>query len=245
MKLLTALQLTWRALVTKDEQAQFALAEKLCAFLYPTYKFSEFGRIFLNDHEFLRYYERFEGTRNYHSLDRKFTLSQLLKLTKTISGDTAECGAYQGASSYLICEQNGGLGKTHHIFDSFAGLSQPTAMDGAYWQPGSLSSGEEVIRENLKAFPFVQYYKGWIPERFPEAAPFSFSFLHIDVDLYQPTWDSLCFFYERMTPGGIILCDDYGFSTCPGAYQAMSTFFADKAEAIIHLPTGQAFIIKE
>ena len=48
-----------------------------------------------------------------------------------------------------------------------------------------------------------------------------------------------------MNPGGIILCDDYGFLTCPGAKTAMDAFFADKPEEIVNLPTGQGLVIKK
>ena len=42
-----------------------------------------------------------------------------------------------------------------------------------------------------------------------------------------------------------MICDDYGFVTCPGAKKAMDEFFEDKAEPVIMLTTGQAFIIKQ
>ena len=84
---------------------------------------------------------------------------------------------------------------------------------------------------------------GWIPSRFADVSAERFAFVHIDVDLYQPTRDSLTFFYERMLPGGIVLCDDYGFASCPGALRAMDEFFAGRPETIIHLPTGQGMAI--
>ena len=71
-----------------------------------------------------------------------------------------------------------------------------------------------------------------------------FSFVHIDVDLYEPTHDSLSFFYERLVPGGIIVCDDYGSEACPGAYKACNDFIADKPEEIVHLTGGQGVIVK-
>ena len=42
----------------------------------------------------------------------------------------------------------------------------------------------------------------------------------------------------------MLLCDDYGFVTCPGATLAMDDFFDDKPEEIVHLPTGQGLVIK-
>jgi hypothetical protein len=44
--------------------------------------------------------------------------------------------------------------------------------------------------------------------------------------------------------GGVIVCDDYGFASCPGARRAIEEFFADKPEKPLALLTGQAVIHK-
>ncbi len=227
------------------EQQRFLFAELLSNTLYPKYKFAEFGRLYLEDREFLSIYESFEGTRNYHSLDRKYALAQLQLLTRAVPGDTVECGVFQGASSYVICRGSRGTDKHHLIFDSFEGLSRPESDDGAYWQPGDLACAEDKVRARLADFHFVEYFKGWIPSRFQEVADRKFSFVHLDVDLYQPTKDSLHFFYPRLSPGGLLICDDYGFVTCPGSKKALDEFFADKQEKVVMLPTGQGFIQKQ
>ena len=41
-----------------------------------------------------------------------------------------------------------------------------------------------------------------------------------------------------------MIFDDYGFLTCPGAKQAVDTFFSDRPEAPIYLPTGQCIVVK-
>jgi len=244
MKIITAVKLVYGALVKRKEYAKFVLAERLSALIYRKYKFSEFGRLFLEDQPFLLEYENLVGGNNYHSLDRKYALDQIVQLVTDIDGDTAECGAFEGASSWFICRRISGLKKSHHIFDSFEGLSEPGTQDGTYWTRSDLTAQEDVARRNLRKFDFVIYYKGWIPERFTDVVEKKFCFVHLDVDLYRPTLDSLMFFYGRTSQGGIILCDDYGFNTCPGAKNAMDEFFQDKPERIVHLPTGQAFIIK-
>jgi hypothetical protein len=197
------------------------------------------------------YLDRF-GERGGFNTHRKWALKQLLRLTCAVEGDTAECGVFKGASSYLICEANGkppepvgGGGKTHHIFDSFKGLSTPTKEDNDYWTKGDLTVSEEIVRRNLAPFiDRVRLYEGWIPSRFNEVADRAFSFVHIDVDLHEPTRDSLAFFYDRINRGGIILCDDYGSPLCPGATKACDDFFIGRTEKMIALPDGGAFIIK-
>lgn len=231
-------------LLRGEEYSRFILAETVCRMIYPRYKFSEYGRVFLEDSEFLAWYRQRVSQWNFHSLDRKFTLRELLGLVRQVPGDTAECGVFQGASSQIICQQCTRTGKHHHVFDSFEGISIPELVDGNSWQKGDLCADEETVRQNLQQFSDVHYYRGWIPERFPETAGTIFSFVHIDVDLYQPTKASVEFFYGRLAPGGIMLFDDYGFRSCPGARLAIDEFFRQKPEPVIRLTTGQAFVIK-
>lgn len=228
-----------------EENVCYQAAEALAMAVYPKYKFSEYARIFLEDEDFLAYYKKFMDVGNWHSLDRKYTLDQLLKLTLHLEGDLVECGTYKGASAFLMCKAHRDSGRVVHLFDSFEGLSAPDHRDGAYWVQGALTMPEQTLHETLAEFHNYETYKGWIPERFSEVANLKFSFLHIDVDLYQPTWDSLAFFYDKIVPGGVILMDDYGFKTCPGAKSAVDEFFLGRAEQIVMLPTGQAFTVKQ
>ena len=72
----------------------------------------------------------------------------------------------------------------------------------------------------------------------------TFAFVHVDVDLFQPTYDSLKFFCERLVPGGVVVCDDYGFNTCPGARRAVEMVSQNTGLPVIHLPTGQGVMIR-
>lgn len=227
-----------------QEDQRYRAAEIAAGTIYPKFKFSEYGRLFLEDESFLNYYRRFMDPDNWHSLDRKYTLAQILKLAARLDGDMAECGTYKGASAFLLCQVLKGTDKRVHLFDSFQGLSAPGKWDGGYWVPGALSAPENELRQSLTEFDNYRVYRGWIPQRFREVEKLNFSLVHIDVDLYQPTRDSLEFFYPRIVSRGIILMDDYGFSTCPGAKRAADEFFADKAEPILMLTTGQALVIR-
>jgi len=224
---------------------RYLAAEKLAAAIYSKFKFSEFSRIFLEDKEFLQYYERFMDVGNWHSLDRKFTLDQLLKLTLGLDGDVAECGVYKGASAYLMCKAHSGSGRTIHLFDSFEGLSKPEECDGDYWTTGDLRSTRKSVEESLAEFSNYQIHDGWIPDRFPDVSEKKFSFVHIDVDLFKPTWSAIEYFYPRLVSGGVMLMDDYGFASCPGAKKAADDYFRRTQESIVMLSTGQAFVLKK
>lgn len=200
--------------------------------------------------EYFKIWRKFpEADNDVH--ERRFNLYFLAKGINSIEGNTAECGVWKGAGSYLILSAMKNYNKKHFIFDSFEGLSEPNKKDRvktkeAYeWKKNDLSYSENLVRKNLRNFNNVEYFKGWIPEKFNEVKNDTFCFVHIDVDLYQPTKDSLEFFYNKVNKGGIILCDDYGSELCPGAFKAMNEFFQDKEENIIELTTGQGFIIKK
>ena len=76
---MTALRYLYKAFVKKDEYSRYVLSEKAANIIYPNYIFSEYGRSFLNDKEFAAYYKKHVGD-NVHSYDRKYFLSQLIKL---------------------------------------------------------------------------------------------------------------------------------------------------------------------
>lgn len=240
------LRITAKWIITRSKDQRYYAMERLANMFNPHFHFTEAGQVWRNDKEFEENYINLVGD-DFHSIDRKYTVNQFLQLIKNIPGDMAECGVYKGATAWFICAfvQKHGLSKALHVFDSFEGLSKPKNEDGTYWVAGNLATDEGTCRNNLSQFDFVKYYKGWIPDKFTEVDTTQFCFVHIDVDLYQPTFDAVSFFYERLNKAGILICDDYGFSTCPGAKKAIDDFFADKTETVIMLTTGQGFIIKE
>src|SRR5437879_11358443 len=109
-----------QVLVRRDDRSRYVLAEALARQVYPRYKFSEFGRLIDYDADFIEYYKRYCGTVNYHSLDRKYTLDQLMKLVLAVACDTVECGAMRVASSYLMCRRTEGDVTSTNVFGSVA-----------------------------------------------------------------------------------------------------------------------------
>jgi hypothetical protein len=88
----------------------------------------------------------------------------------------------------------------------------------------------------------VQYYPGLFPATAEAVAACRFSFVHLDVDLYESTRAALEFFYPRMSSGGIILSHDYVIAD--GVRKAFDEFFAHKAETVLELTGNQCLVVK-
>jgi O-methyltransferase len=230
----------------KSHMKRFLLLTEVGKNLVPEYRYSWPYMDWYNDEAFNRYLKQFDELGHFNT-DRRHMVYQLMRLIEGVSGDTVECGSLEGAGSYLIHLMNERSGKHvrwHHIFDSFEGLSAPEDGDGSHWEKGDLSVSMQEVGSNMGAFDRYSLHKGWIPERFPDVEDKQFAFVHIDVDLFQPTFDTIEFFYPRLNPGGIILCDDYGSSLCPGATRAIDEYLADKPEKMLYMTCGSGFLIK-
>jgi hypothetical protein len=224
---------------------RYAAIERLAAVLVPGEHLSEIKRSMFLDKEFREDFEKLsEGT--YRSYDRKFLMREFARLAMQEKGHFAECGVYKGASAYILAKElrNAGSSKKLHLYDSFEGLSVPASIDGGHWTKGDMLGQLDEVQNNLcELASYIVYHKGWIPEGFDKNSQGVFCFVHIDVDLHQPTLDTLEYFYPRMSRHGVILCDDYGFETCPGARKAFDDFFKATGDVVLRLPTGQGMVI--
>ena len=190
--------------------------------------------------------------------NRFLNLVRRFESTLPLAGLVAECGCFQGLSSYILCsrlkrQDPAFNGAGYRIFDSFQGLSAPQPEDlrasdsdeAARIQP-NISAGKYAaalarVQRSLAQFPGTAYFPGWIPDAFPRTDGDRYRFVHVDVDLYQPTRDSFEYFWPRLAPGGVMVCDDYNW---PGAKQAVDEFCARHSLQCEITPTLQACIVR-
>lgn len=187
---------------------------------------------------------------------RYFVLAQLAQkaAAEFPDLDLAECGCFHGHSTHMLAEiMKAAATGSLHVFDSFEGLSEFRPEDAG----GTIAQDQqETIRAHFKSnygevtgrfakYDFVRFYRGWIPERFLEVADRSFSFVSIDVDLYEPTRDCVAFFYPRLIEGGIMYFDDYGSNNFPGARRAIDEVLSrSPPRHFMRMPFGSSYLIK-
>lgn len=205
------------------------------------------------EQEFTRVCEQGEALCGPGPRDRYYVIKEYLTSLGRLDADTAECGIYRGLGSWIIRHYAQQLprcaGYRHHLFDSFEGLSTPSSADAPAagvrpWRAGDMAWSLEDVKQTLARWDDLTFHRGWIPACFDAAREARFAFVHIDVDLYEPTRAALAYFHPRLVTGGIIVIDDDGFLTCPGARRAVDEFSSATGQRIVRLPTGQAIIAK-
>ena len=103
-----------------------------------------------------------------------------------------------------------------------------------------LSTPVDRVRGVLADFPKIGIHEGWIPDVFASLPEDHWAFVHIDVDLYEPTKACLEYFFPRVSVGGVIINDDFKAPLFPGCGRAWQEFFDARQLLYIVLDTGQA-----
>jgi hypothetical protein len=136
-------------------------------------------------------------------------------------GDFVECGSWTGSSAEKLAKH---CKKDLHLFDSWEGLSEVGEFDNPIYKELTWKSEIDVCKNVLSEYKNIYFYKGWIPSRFNEIKDRPIALLHLDLSLYQPTKDSLEFFWDKVIPGGWVITNFHeGFSY--GAEKAVRDFF--------------------
>jgi len=177
-----------------------------------------------------------------------YTLHQLASQCLHLPGEFWECGVFLGGTAEfvaLLMANHPETGqKPFRLFDTFEGMPETSSDHDRHKEGDFKHDSWEYVSKTLQRYPNVSLHKGFIPTTFKGLEQSKIAFLHCDVDIYRSILDTLEFCYSRMVCGGIILFDDYGHESCPGAREAVDLFFAERPEEPIVLGTGQAFVVK-
>jgi len=190
-----------------------------------------------------------ETERTYLGYDRLYTLHQLLYQLKE-DQDVVEIGVFRGGSSFFMADVLKQLGKDNKIFscDTFTGHSNVDPERDGWHQVGSFSSVSiDDVSNYLSGFPNVNIVQGDITKTAKSLPIKNLGLVHIDVDVYEATRFCLNFFSKKLSVGGAIVVDDYGFLTCPGAKTAVDEFLKQETDkfTFLSLLSGQGILIKK
>lgn len=172
----------------------------------------------------------------------------LLQQTASIPGDIAECGVFKGASLAAtgLWLRQSQSDKQAWGFDSFEGFDDSVALDVALGGPanserkvgGFAGTSLGHVRSKLALLGLrqrVTLVPGYFSDTLATIDERAWSFVHLDCDIHDSYLQTLDYFYPRLSPGGIILFDEYDDPPWPGCNIAIDGFLSDKPEKPIRI----------
>jgi hypothetical protein len=163
-------------------------------------------------------------------------------LDRNVPGDLIETGVWRGGATIFmraVLKAYGITDRTVWVADSFEGLPSPdpekfpiearmhnsAVMTRRY---NRFAVGIDQVRANFEAFDLlddqVQFLKGWFKDTLPTAPVRKLALMRLDGDYYESTMDALTNLYDKLSPGGYAIIDDYAEDTWAACRQAVDEF---------------------
>ena len=156
-------------------------------------------------------------------------------LRNGVPGDLIETGTWRGGASIFmraVLAAHGVTDRTVWVADSFEGLPPPVD-DNDGWDHSDeeiLKVSLEQVRTNFARFDLlddqVHFLEGWFSDTLPKAPIERLAVLRLDGDLYSSTMDALQALYDKMSPGGYVIADDY--HSWPPSGRAVDEFLKER-----------------
>ncbi|QGM93334.1 class I SAM-dependent methyltransferase [Methylocystis rosea] len=174
-----------------------------------------------------------------------------------LPGDFVECGVNRGflSSAIMTLLDWNALDRRFYLLDTFSGLDERYVSEAekaagvlernkAEIDRGFYTFEPEEVRKNFSEWKNTEIIVGSIPDTLPQIDAKRIAFLHIDLNCSPPEVAAAEALWDRLTPGGLILLDDYAYSGYRSQKLGMDGFAKRRDVPILSLPTGQGLMIK-
>ena len=174
---------------------------------------------------------------------------QLVEQLKTITGDIIEVGVWKGGSGCLMAHraQLEKIDATVYLCDTFHGVVKAGGKDNKYLGGEFSDTSEEIVQNLVNSIGLqnTKILKGIFPDdNGDDLKDRSFRLCHIDVDTYDSAKDIVEWVWPRLSVGGAIVFDDYGFVRCEGVTKLVNELSKDRDKLFIHNLNGHGLIFK-
>ncbi len=150
-----------------------------------------------------------------------------------IDGAIVECGVWKGGAMMAVARtlmQEGHCDRDLFLYDTYEGFPNPGPEDvnwrgesasriwktlgiagsrGSKWNYVRLEDVRKVMLRTGYDPERLHFVKGLVEDTIPECAPESIALLKLHTDFYASTRHILENLFPRLSPGGILIVDDY------------------------------------
>lgn len=130
------------------------------------------------------------------------TLASMQEI-REMPGACAEAGVFEGDFAKYINEYF--PDRMLYLFDTFKGFdARDVIKEGGFSNAVSGDYNNTSVKMVMKKMPYPSnclIYEGYFPES-AQGLDEKFCFVNLDLDLYEPTYNGLCFFCDKMVSGG-------------------------------------------
>jgi O-methyltransferase len=178
-----------------------------------------------------------------------------------IPGDIVECGVWRGGSMQAVALallECADVTRDLHLYDTFEGMTPPqdvdrrldgrsaaellesNSRDTRVWGVATLDDVQAGMAEIGYPHERIHFHPGPVEDTIPREAPDSAAILRLDTDWYASTRHELEHLYHRLSPGGVLIIDDYGY--WEGSRKATDEFLERIGERLLLLPIADGRI---
>jgi O-methyltransferase len=155
-------------------------------------------------------------------------------ISNNIEGDLIETGVWKGGAVIYMNGINKHYNQTRKIFvaDSFEGLPPPDPKyiydaNANFHNEKEYSISLDEVKNNFNKLDLLDdnviFIKGFFKDTLFQYPFDKISILRLDGDMYQSTIEALEALYDKVSIGGYIIVDDYGWKRC-GCSKAVDYF---------------------
>lgn len=201
----------------------------------------------LNDQAFLRIHG---AMRNHTLVDlyRCYELWTLAQQMATVDGAFLEVGVWRGGTGALLAAAAAQVpGKQVFLADTFAGVVKAGVQDTAYVGGEHADTSVDIVKGLLSGLQLsnAALLQGIFPDDTGHHIQGPIAMLHCDVDVYSSARDVVEWTLPRLSAGGAIVFDDYGFSGCEGVTRYVNELRSDRSLVFLHNLNGHAVFLKK
>jgi len=165
-----------------------------------------------------------------------------------IPGDIVECGVWKGGSMMAVAKtllELGNQEKELYLFDTFEGMTEPKRIDISNDKINAIKEFDNTkigvdsstwcrapiddVKFNIFSIGYekkkIHFIKGKVEDTLPTDKIKNISILRLDTDWYKSTKHELIHLFPKISKGGVLILDDYGF--WQGAKQAVDEYISE------------------